>query len=152
MAENDQLTTPDAAHSGNRASRIVPIGFLCALALALVINNVRGKSDQTLAGVVVMDYPSYRFYPDLKDCHIKGTPYWLMPNHRFHDVVPMPSTSDIDHLDLALHAAWRVRLHGNLSPIGRYGFQAKYWREFDVLYVIDAMQLDCKDEDIKTTP
>jgi hypothetical protein len=148
MTENKQLETIEAAQSGSRLSRIIPVALLCALVLAVAVNTARGKSDQTFQGVVVMDYPRYEFYPDEKDCHPKGTAYWLIPNHRFHDVVPMPGTSDLnlDHLDRLNHATWRVKLHGNLSHIGRYGFQGKHWRELEVLYVIDFRQLDCRDE------
>jgi hypothetical protein len=98
-----------------------------------------------------MDDAVYRFYPDLRDCRVKGTAYWLVPNKKFHDVAPMPSSSDPDifsdlaRLDPLSHAAWRVKLRGNLSSIGRHGFQGKYWRELDVSYVMDATQLDCKD-------
>jgi hypothetical protein len=98
-----------------------------------------------------MDFPQYKFYPDLKDCHLKGTPYSLVASQRFRDKVPMPSTNDFDFNRL-FHAAWRVKLRGNLSPIGRYGLRGKYWRELDVLYVIDARQLDCKDENIRASP
>jgi hypothetical protein len=63
------------------------------------------------------------------------------------DIVPMPSAPDSAHLDKALHAAWKVKLRGNLSSIGRYGLRGKFWRELDVQYVIDAIQLDCKDKD-----
>jgi hypothetical protein len=152
MAENKQDTKPDTIPSGTRASRIVPLGLLCALGLAIVVNQVRGKTNQTLDGVVVMDFSHYKFYPGLKDCRLKGTPYWLVPDRRFHDRAPMPSTSDFEHLERLFHAAWRVKLRGNLSAIGRYGPQGEHWRELDVLYVIDAVQLDCKDENIRTSP
>jgi len=146
MIENAELATDDAAQSGSRASRTIPVALLAALLLAAIVNTARGKNNQTLEGIVVMDYPTYRFYPGLKDCHLKGTTYWLVPNQRFHDAVPMPSINDFNHLERLFHATWKVKLHGNLSRIGRYGFQGKYWRELDVLYVIDAEQLDCGDE------
>lgn len=93
-----------------------------------------------------MDHSVYEFYPDQKDCHIKGTAYWLVRNEKFNEVVRMPSISDLAQLDHLFHASWKVKLRGNISPLGRYGFEGKYWRELDVLYVIDATQLDCKDE------
>jgi hypothetical protein len=122
---------------------MIPIVLLCALALAVAVNTARGKKDQTFQGVVVMDYPRYEFYPDEKGCHPKGTAYWLNPNHRFHDVVPMPTTNDVNHLDHLFHAAWRVKLRGNLSSIGRYGIQGRNWRELEVLNVINFSVLDC---------
>jgi hypothetical protein len=146
MTENNQLANSEGAQNGSRKSQIIPVALLCALVLAAAVNNARGKNNQTFEGVVVMDYSSYRFYPDQKDCHVKGTAYWLVPNDRFYDVVPKPSTSDFAHLERLLHAAWKAKLRGNLSSIGRYGFQGKYWRELDIMYVIDATQLDCKDE------
>jgi hypothetical protein len=151
MDADSQIVIPEeAVHQGSRASRLIPVGLLCALAVAVAINGARGRNDQTLTGVIVMDYPGYEFYPDLKDCHLNGKPYWLVPDSRFHDVVPGPSTSDFDHLDSLFHAAWKAKLHGNVSRIGRYGFRGKYMREFDVLYAIDAVQLNCKQEDIRT--
>jgi len=154
MTENNQLATSEAAQSGRRKSEIMSVLVLCALVLAAAVNIARGKNNQTFEGVVVMDYPSYRFYPDQKDCHVKGTAYWLVPNDRFEDVVPMPTSSDSDlaHLDRLLCAAWKAKLRGNLSSIGRYGFEGKYWRELEVLYVIDATRLDCKDENAGGIP
>ena len=148
MTENVQLATDNDAQISSRGSRIIPVALLVVFLLAAMVNTARGRNDQTLEGVVVMDYPAYRFYPGLKDCHLKGTSYWLVPNQRFDDAVPVPSTNDFSHLERLFHATWKVKLHGNLSPIGRYGFQGKYWRELDVLYVIDAEQLDCKGETV----
>lgn len=146
MTANNPLATSEPARRGSRLSQIIPVALLCALVLAAAVNTARGKNNQTLEGVVVMDYLNYTFYPDQTDCHLGGTAYCLVPNRRFLDAVPMPRTSDLDHLDRLFHAAWRVKLHGNLSHLGRYGFQGKYWRELEVLYVIDAKQLDCKEE------
>jgi hypothetical protein len=148
MTSNNQLETSGAARGGSRLNRIIPVALLFALALVVAVNTARGKNDQTFEGIVIMHYPSYEFYPGQKDCHLKGTAYWLIPNDRFHDVVPMPRASDLNlkHLDRLLHAAWRIKLRGNLSHIGRYGFQGRYWRELKVLYAIDSRQLDCKDE------
>lgn len=148
MTEKKLPETVETAQSASRLTRVIPVALLCALALVAALNTARGKNDQTFQGVVVMDYPRYEFYPDEKDCHPKGTAYWLIPNRRFHDVVPMPRTSDLnmDHFDRLTHAAWSVKLHGNLSHIRGYGLLGKHWRELEVLYVIDFRQLDCKDE------
>jgi hypothetical protein len=148
MTENDQLSTSEASQRGSRMSQIIPIALLCALVVAAALNTARGKHNQTFEGVLVMNYPSYEFYPDQKDCRLKGAAYWLVPNDRFYNVVSVPSTSDFAHLDRALHATWKAKLNGNLSSIGRYGTRGKYWRELDVLYVIDAARLDCKDENV----
>jgi hypothetical protein len=146
MTENNWLATSEAPQSGSRKSQMIPVVLLCALVLAAAVNLARGKNNETFEGVVVMDYTNYRFYQDQKDCHVKGTAYWLVPNDRFYDVVSQPRTSDSAHLDRLFHAAWKAKLRGNLSSIGHYGFEGKYWRELDVLYVIDATQLECTDE------
>jgi hypothetical protein len=145
MPDNNQLATSEATHGRSRRSQIIPVAVLCALALAAAMNAARGKNNQPFEGVVVMDYPRFIFYPQQKDCQFTGTAYWLVPNHGFYDAVPMPSAPDFES---ALHAAWKVKLRGNLSPIGRYGIQGKYWRELDVLYAMDAKQLDCKDNNV----
>jgi len=147
MSADNSSITADSAQDGNRAIRIVPVLALCTVALAAAIGVVRGKANQTFNGVVVMDYSNYRFYPDAKDCHPREMPYWLVPNRGFHALTPMPSTTDFQNLDRILHAAWRFRVRGNLSRIGRYGFQGKYWRELDVQSVIDATSLNCTDGD-----
>jgi hypothetical protein len=149
MTENNQLATSEAAQSGSRKSRVIPVVLACALVLAVAINTARGKNNQTFEGVVVMDFPTYKFYPNQKDCRLKGTAYWLVPNQKFYELVPLPQKPfDFSNLPFLIHAAWKVKLRGNLSSIGRYGFQGKYWRELDVLSVMDAAQLDCKDENI----
>jgi hypothetical protein len=149
MPVDNSPATHDGAQGGSRAIRIVPMIALCTLALAVAISAARGKTNQIVDGVVVMDYSNYRFYPDAKDCHLRGTPYWLVPNREFHDLAPLPITTDFQHLDRILHAAWRVKVRGNLSRIGRYGFQGKYWRELDVRPVIDATSLNCTSDDIR---
>jgi hypothetical protein len=149
MDDNDPMAIPEAAPRSSRASRFVPVGLLFALALAVAINGARAKSEQTLGGVVVMDHMAYEFYPGLKDCHVNGTSYWLVPDKNFNEVA-RPRSVDLDHFGGPFHAAWRVKLYGNLSRIGSYGIRGKYLREFDVIYAIDAVQLDCKDENIST--
>lgn len=128
-------------------SQTISLTLLSALILAAVVNVGRGKNNQILEGVVVMDYRAYKFYSGQRDCHFTGAAYWLVPNRAFHDVVPKPSVSAFNfaHYDDALHAIWKVKLRGNLSSLGRYGVQGKYWRELDVVYVIDATELNCTD-------
>ena len=93
------------------SNRIIPVALISALGLAAVINSARGKHDQIFTGIVTMDYSGYKFYSDQKDCHPKGTAYWLVPNGTFHDVLPMPRTSDLTHTDM-----------DKLSPgVWRYG-------------------------------
>jgi hypothetical protein len=69
----------------------IPVILLCTLVLVAAANFLRGRNNQTLEGVVVMDYPAYKFYSGQKDCHLDGTAYWLVPNDRFHDIVPCPA-------------------------------------------------------------
>jgi len=142
MSADNSSISADSAQDGNRAIRLVPVLALCTVALAAAIGGVRGKTNQTFNGVVAMDYSNYRFYPDAKDCHPRGMPYWLVPNRAFHDLAPMPSTTDFQNLDRMLHAAWRVKVRGNLSRIGRYGFQGRYWRELDLQSVINATSFE----------
>ena len=143
MTENNRPKTPGVPDRSWRQT--ISLASLCALMLAAVVNVTRGRNNQTLEGIVVMDYPAYKFYSGQRDCHFTGAAYWLVPNREFHDVVPKPSVSALDfaHYDDALHATWKVKLRGNLSSLGRHGVQGKYWRELDVLYVIDATELNC---------
>src|ERR1700740_1072370 len=90
MAEKNQAPAAGTASFGGRASRLIPIGLLCTLALAVVVNQIRGKQDQSLDGVVVMDSPRYTFYVGQKDCYPQGAPYLLMPSQNFHDVAATP--------------------------------------------------------------
>jgi hypothetical protein len=90
------------------ASRIVPILLLAALALAALVHAMLGKKHQTLDGVVVQDFETYEFYPNAKDCNYRGTPYVLLPNERFHEIVT--TSTDIDHIDRLLHGTWRAKL------------------------------------------
>ena len=142
MSDMDPTSGLEPAPSDNRGTQLVPFLILCALAAGIVVNFARGKSDQTVSGVVIMDLPVYKFYPDQKDCSQRGTPYFLIPNTRFGEIVT--NTVPIDDFDALMHASWRMKLRGNLSHLGRYGPRGIYWREFDVQYVIDAVPLDCK--------
>ena len=127
----------------SHANQIVALGALSAVLIALVINFARGKSDRTFDGVVVMDNAIYSFYSGAKDCHFNGTPYWLVPNRGFYEATPMPFIGDADSLNRLLHAAWVVKIHGDLSPIGQYGSQGRFWRQLQVKYVIDVTPLNC---------
>src|SRR5712692_9966082 len=98
------------------ASRIVPILLLGLLALAALVHGLMGRKNQTFDGVIVQDVSTYEFYPNAKDCNYRGTPYVLLPNERFHEVVANGST-DAEHMDRLLHGTWRAKLNGNLSAI-----------------------------------
>ena len=95
-----------------------PVLLLCALAVAALIHGVMGKQHQSFDGLIVLDVNHYEFYPDAKDCNRRGTPYLLVPNSRFHEIVNA-STSDLQHPEDLLHSQWRAKLNGNLSHIGR---------------------------------
>jgi len=126
------------------ARRVVPILLLCALGLAVLIHDLMGKQNQTFDGLIVLDADHYEFYPNVKDCNGRGTPYLLVPDAHFREIVNA-SSSDLQHLEALLHAKWRARLNGKLSHIGRYGQRKNYWRELSVNYVVDAVQLNCTD-------
>jgi hypothetical protein len=124
------------------ADRIVPTLLLGVLALAALVRVLDGKKNQTFDGVIVMNSMTYEFYPDAKDCNYWGTPYVVLPNARFREVVTTGST-DIEHLDRLFHATWRAKLNGNLSRIGWYKYRKTYWRELSVNYVVDAVSISC---------
>ena len=123
------------------ASRIVPILLLGLLALAALVHGLIGKKNQTFDGVVVQDFTTYEFYPNAKDCNYRGTPYVLLPNERFHEVVT--ASADTDHIDHLLHGTWRAKLNGNLSAVGWHRYRKNYWRELSVNYVVDAVEMSC---------
>lgn len=118
--------------------------LLCALAVAALIHGVMGKQHQSFDGLIVLDVDHYEFYPDAKDCNRRGTPYLLVPNSRFHEIVNA-STSDLQHPEDLLHSQWRAKLNGNLSHIGWYKYRKNYWREISVNYVVDAVEMSCDD-------
>ncbi len=124
------------------ANRIVPILLLSALALAALLHGLGGTKNQTFDGVIVMNFMTYKFYPNAKDCNHGGTPYVLLPNARFREVVTTGSI-DAEHMDRSFHGAWRVKLNGNLSRIGWYKYRETYWRELSVNYVVDAVSISC---------
>src|SRR5438132_367831 len=126
------------------ASRIVPILLLGALAFAALVYGMIGKKNQTFDGVIVQYVMTYEFYPNAKDCNYRGTPYVLLPNARFHEIVASDST-DVEHMDRLLHGIWRAKLNGNLSAIGWHKYRKNYWRAFSVNYVIDAVEMSCGD-------
>jgi tetratricopeptide (TPR) repeat protein len=123
------------------ASRVVPVLMICALALAGLIYGLMGRKNQTFDGVIVQDVMTYEFYPNAKDCNYLGTPYVLLPNARFHEIVT--TVTDVEHIDRLLHGAWRAKLNGNLSAIGWHKYRKNYWRELSVNYVIDAVEMSC---------
>ena len=123
------------------SSRIVPILSVFALALAALAYGLMGKNNQTFDGVIVQNSNTYEFYPNAKDCSYRGTPYVLLPNERFHEIVT--SSTDLEHIDRLLHGIWRAKLNGNLSHIGWFKYRKTYWRELSVNYVVDAVSLSC---------
>jgi tetratricopeptide (TPR) repeat protein len=129
------------------ASRIVPILLLGALAFSALVYGLIGKKNQTFDGMIVQDVKTYEFYPNAKDCNYRGTPYVLLPNARFHEVVANGST-DVEHIARLLRGTWRAKLNGNLSAIGWHKYRKNYWRELSVNYVIDAVEMNCGDSQL----
>ena len=127
--------------------RTIPVFLFCALALAVVISGAVGKKNQTLDGLVVEENTFYEFYPGVKGCQKQGTRYWLVPNREFYETVH--TSTDPEHLDRLFHGSWQITLNGDLSHIGRYGYQEKYWRELSVRYVVKAIQLSCDDAPVR---
>jgi len=123
------------------ASRIVPLLLLAALVLAAVVHGLMGKKNQTFDGVIVQDWTTYEFYPGAKDCNYRGTPYVLLINRRFYDIVT--TSTDAGHMDRLLHGRWRAKLNGNLSAVGWHKYRRNYWRELSVNYVVDAVEMSC---------
>jgi len=128
------------------ASRIVPILLLGALAFAALAYGRMGKKNQTFDGVIVQDAMTYEFYAGSKDCNYRGTPYVLLPNQRFGEIVA--TSTDVEHIDRLLHGTWRAKLNGNLSAIGWHKYRKNYWRELSVNYVIDAVEMSCGDSQL----
>jgi hypothetical protein len=110
MSENGPTSHHDQAPASNRGTQLVPLFLLCVLAAAVVINFSRGRNDQTLTGVVVMDLPVYKFYPDQNACGPAGTPYLLVPNSRFGEVAQ--NSAPASNFGALFHATWRVKLRG----------------------------------------
>ncbi len=125
------------------AHRIVPILLLAALGFAALVYELIGKKNQTFDGVIVQEVMTYEFYPNAKDCKYRGTPYVLLPNERFREVVA--TSTDVEHIDRLLHGTWRAKLNGNLSAIGWHKYRKNYWRELSVNYVVDAAEMSCGD-------
>ncbi len=118
------------------ATRMVPLFALGLLLLAGIVKVGGPRVGQNFDGVVVEKFPLYEFYPDVKGCPIKGTPYWLAPNDNLREQMVL----HLNHLD---QGAWRVKFHGNLSRWGRYGYGDRYWREVRVVGVYRVVELDC---------
>jgi len=98
------------------ASRIVPILLLGLLAFAALVHGLMGRKNQALDGVIVQDVSTYEFYPNAKDCNYRGTPYVLLPNERFREVVAI--STDVEHIDRLLHGTWRASLKRQPLPCG----------------------------------
>jgi hypothetical protein len=122
------------------ADRLVPVLLLGVLALAALTPALVGRKNQTLDGVIVLNFNTYEFYPNAKDCNYRGTPYVVLPNARFREYMNREVT-DIEEL---FHGTWRTKINGNLSRIGWYKYRKTYWREFSVNYVVDAVSIGCR--------
>jgi hypothetical protein len=125
------------------ATRIVPILLFVALVFAALVHGLMGKKNGTFDGVIVQDFNTYEFYPDAKDCNYLGTPYVLLPNRRFYEIVK--TSTDAEHWDRLFHGRWRAKLNGNLSALGRHKYRKNYWRELSVNYVVDVVEMSCGD-------
>jgi len=123
------------------ADRIVPVLLIGLLAFAALV-PLGGNKNQTFDGVIVMNFGTYEFYSNAKDCNYRGTPYVVLPNERFRKSVTTGNTN-IDDVDRLFHGTWRAKLNGNLSRIGWYKYRNTYWRELSVNYVVDAVLISC---------
>ena len=92
--------------------------------------------------MIVQRFATYEFYPNAKDCNYRGTPYVLLPNARFSDIVT-PVSTDLNHLERVFHGVWRAKLNGNLSRVGFYKYNSMYWRKLSVNFVVDADSIRC---------
>jgi hypothetical protein len=118
------------------ATRTVLLLALAVL-LFIVIAKVAGpKNGQTFDGLVVVNYPIYEFYPNLKGCPPQGTPYRLVPNDDLYGQM----TFYPEHF---IHGVWHVKFRGDLSGIGRWGHAKKYRREVHVVEVHEVTELNC---------
>jgi len=147
---NSQPPAYETPSSRGRAAQIIPLLAVTIIIAFAAANTVRGRNNQYFDGMIVWDFPVYTFYPDQQGCHPTGTAYFLIPNATFDQIVA-PPTADPEHLNRLLHATWKAKLRGNLSPLGRFGGRNKRWRELDVLEAVDAVQLECHDEQIGAT-
>jgi hypothetical protein len=126
------------------AQRIVPVLLLGILLIAGLVHVLGAKRNQTFDGVIVFNASTYEFYPNAKDCNYGGTPYVLLPDARFSELV-IAQSADFEHLDRLFYVTWRAKLNGNLSSIGQYKYGKTYWRELSVNYVVDAASMGCSD-------
>ena len=94
-------------------SRIVPILLIGGLAFVALVHGLMGRKNESIDGVIVYESGAYEFYPGAKDCKYRGTPYALLPNARFYEIVT--NSVPFDHLERSLHATWKARLNGNIS-------------------------------------
>jgi len=120
------------------ASRIVPLGCICVLALAVLLRTAGGKKAQTFDGVFVRALTYSEFYQGAKGCTLDETPLFVVPGSDLEQQTPMP----IENLFRPIAGEWRVRFVGDLSPIGRYGKYKKYWRTVRVTSVLRVEPLD----------
>jgi len=114
---------------------VLPL-VLGVLSLAGIVKLVGPRTGQTYDGLVVVDYPFYEFYPNVKGCPASGTPYWLVPNEELYGQLNFYPGHFIE-------GTWRARFRGDLSGVGRYGYSNKYWRELRVVAVYEVEELHC---------
>ena len=82
-----------------------PILLIGALLLAGVLYSLKGTDHQTYEGVIVQNVTSYEFYPNAKDCSYSGTPYVLLPDRHFHDLVMSWAPSTTSPTNLPIHSS-----------------------------------------------
>jgi len=119
------------------ATRVVPLLALGALLLAGMVKVAGPRVGQNFDGLIVVNFPRYEFYPDVKGCPARGARYWVVLNDNLNRQI---TTSHLDHV---FRGAWRVKFRGNLSRVGRYGYGDQYWREVRVVGVYQVLELDC---------
>jgi len=130
------VTTRSNFRSSFSARDTVPLLALGVLVLIVIANWARPKTGQTFDGLLVVNLPLYEFYPNVKDCPARGTPYWFVPDENLNGRL----TFSLDDLT---HGVWRVKFRGDLSHVGRYGYFGRYWREVRVEDVYELSKPNC---------
>jgi hypothetical protein len=82
-----------------------------------------GKKNQTFDGLFVEDLHHSEFYPRFQGCTPQGTGTGSRPT--MTSVKWVSYTLDMNHL--VRQNIWRVKLRGDLSGIGHFGFHGAYW-------------------------
>ncbi|HKW88426.1 MAG TPA: hypothetical protein VJN21_06690 [Candidatus Acidoferrales bacterium] len=125
-------------------SRLIPVCVILVLAALALFCFARGRKNQMLDGVFIRDNQLNEFYPGNQACPVSGLPDWVITNQEFKDGVSVPISVPGDRNPL-YHAPWHVRITGDVSRLGSYGWNGRYWREVRVLHLIEAGPLpSCK--------